>query len=63
MTIIIISVLVVVYELFGRSQKIDTKVTSLFGAILALSGLMAKQYLLKENIEYLNKWKKVESMQ
>lgn len=61
MTIIIISVLVVVYELFGRSQKIDTKVTSLFGAILALSGLMAKQYLLKENIEYLDKWKQVES--
>jgi len=61
LTVIIISVLVIVYEVFGSSNVIDTNVTSLFGAILALSGLMAKQYLLKENIDYLNKWKVVVS--
>lgn len=60
LTVIIISILIVVYEIFGTRQAIDTNVTSLFGAILALSGLMAKQYLLKENIDYLRKWKKVE---
>lgn len=61
LTAIIILVLVIVYELFGNSNIIGTNVTSLFGAILALSGLMAKQYLLKENIDYLNKWKVVVS--
>lgn len=61
LTAIIILVLVIVYELFGSFNKIDTNVTSLLGAILALSGLMAKQYLLKENIDYLNKWKVVVS--
>jgi intracellular septation protein A len=49
-----------VFYLFGNAQKIDTRITSLFGAILAFSGLMTKQYLLKENIEYFHKWKKVE---
>ena len=57
---IIISFLVVVFFFYGSSQKIDARMTSLFGAILAFSGLMAKQYLLKENITYLHKWKKVE---
>jgi hypothetical protein len=59
LSIIIISILFIVYKVFGSSDIIDTKATSLFGAILALSGLMSKQYLLKENISYLDKWKKV----
>lgn len=58
---IIISFLFIVFELYGSAQKIDSRVTSLFGAILAFSGLMTKQYLLKENIEYLHKWKKIKS--
>jgi hypothetical protein len=62
LSIIIVSFLVVVFQLYGNAQKIDSRMTSLFGAILAFSGLMTKQYLLKENIEYLHKWKKIESI-
>ena len=51
-----------VFYLFGNAQKIDTRITSLFGAILAFSGLMTKQYLLKENIGYLHKWGRLEEI-
>ncbi|MFA7348583.1 MAG: hypothetical protein WCZ86_12555 [Desulfurivibrionaceae bacterium] len=60
LTIIIVTFLFIVFHLHGNAQKIDSRMTSLFGAILAFSGLMTKQYLLKENISYLHKWKKVE---
>jgi len=58
-SIIIIEFLIIVFEIFGSAEKVDLKITSLFGAILAFSGLMIKQYLLKENIEYLRKWEKI----
>lgn len=62
MTFVIISLLYCVFYFFGNQGTLDTRSTSLFGAILAFSGLMTKQYLLKENIEYLHKWKKVEDL-
>ena len=58
----IVMVLFAVYYLFGNSKSIDTNLTFLFGAILAFSGLMTKQYLLKENIHYLEKWREVEKL-
>ncbi|MEW6110301.1 MAG: hypothetical protein AB1632_14210 [Nitrospirota bacterium] len=61
-SIVVCIVLGGVFYLFGNTQKIDTRITSLFGAILAISGLMTKQYLLKENVTYLHKWKKIEKI-
>lgn len=59
---LIVVFLLVVYLLFGDAKVLYSKLTAFGGAVLAFSGLMAKQYLLKENIEYLNKWKKVERL-
>ena len=61
-TIFVICILFVVHHYFGASKIIDTNITSIFGAILALSGLMAKQYLFKETIDYLTKWVKLEKL-
>jgi len=61
-TIFIIFVLMTVYYFFGGCQQIDTNITSFFGAILAFSGLMTKQYLFKETIDYLIKWIKLEKL-
>jgi hypothetical protein len=60
-TVIIVSGYVIVYEIFGVSEISVSKLTHLFGAILALSGLMFKQYLLKEVIQYFNKFVQVKS--
>ena len=62
LSIVIVCILAVVFHLYGHASKIDSGMTSMFGAILAFSGLMTKQYLLKENIQYLHKWKKIESI-
>jgi hypothetical protein len=62
LTIFIILVLMTVYYFFGGSKQIDTNMTSFFGAILAFSGLMTKQYLFKETIDYLIKWIKLEKL-
>ena len=61
-TIFIIFILCIVYHCFGGSKKIDTNITSFFGAILAFSGLMTKQYLYKETIDYLIKWIRLENL-
>ena len=61
-TIFIIFILITVYYFFGGSKKIDTNITSFFGAILAFSGLMTKQYLFKETIDYLTKWIRLEKL-
>ncbi len=61
-TITIVIILFTVYYLFGNSKEIDTNLTFLFGAIIAFSGLMTKQYLLKENINYLEKWREAERL-
>ena len=60
--IFIIFVLTTVYFFFGGSQQIGTNITAFFGAILAFSGLMTKQYLFKETIDYLIKWIKLEKL-
>jgi hypothetical protein len=61
-TLFIILALITVYYLFGGSKKLDTNITSFFGAILAFSGLMTKQYLFKETIDYLTKWIRLEKL-
>lgn len=61
-TINIVIILFAVYYFFGDSKKIGTNLTFFFGAILAFSGLMTKQYLLKENIHYLGKWREAEKL-
>lgn len=61
-TFAIVIFLSLIFYFFGDLQLLTSKITGLFGAILAFSGLMAKQYLLKENIAYLNKWKNIENL-
>ncbi|GBC61994.1 hypothetical protein DENIS_2957 [Desulfonema ishimotonii] len=60
--VLIILIFYCVYYHFGEKKVIDKGITAIFGAILALSGLMSKQYLIKENITYLNKWKVIENL-
>ncbi|RJQ24374.1 hypothetical protein C4565_09915 [Candidatus Parcubacteria bacterium] len=55
-TIFIAASYIIVFYFFGGSKKIDTNITAFFGAILAFSGLMTKQYLFKETIDYLLRW-------
>ena len=61
-TTAIVAIFYTVYLLFGNSKEFSAQITYLFGAILAFSGLMTKQYLLKENIKYLGKWKLIEQL-
>ena len=55
-TILIIASYIMVFYFFGGSKKIDTNITAFFGAILAFSGLLTKQYLFKDTIDYLLRW-------
>lgn len=61
-TVLIVGFLSIIFLFFGDAKIFDNRITALFGAILAFSGLMSKQYLLKENISYLNKWKYLEKI-
>lgn len=61
-TVIIVLFFSVVHYYFGGTKKLDTNITSFFGAMLALSGLMTKQYLFKETIDYLSKWIQIEKL-
>jgi hypothetical protein len=61
-TILIVCILVAVHYHFGGAKIFDTNITSFFGAILAFSGLMTKQYLFKETIDYLTKWVRLEKL-
>lgn len=61
-TVLIVGFLSTIFLFFGDAKIFDSRITALFGAILAFSGLMSKQYLLKENISYLNKWKCLEKI-
>lgn len=62
LTTIIILFFIVVYHYFGGSKKLDTNITSFFGAILAFSGMLTKQYFFKETIDYLAKWFQIEKL-
>ncbi|MDD4352774.1 MAG: hypothetical protein PHU71_07430, partial [Candidatus Gracilibacteria bacterium] len=44
-SIMIICAFAIILFFFGNIKKIDSRMTSLFGAILTFSGLMTKQYL------------------
>lgn len=61
-TTIIICLYIIELELINNHINIDKNIINLFGAITTISGLMSKQYLLKENISYLYKWKKIHNL-
>lgn len=61
-TIMIVEILLLVYINFGSTKKVDPNVASFYGAILALSGLMAKQYMFREAIDCLKKWIEIEKL-
>ncbi|MBW2252285.1 MAG: hypothetical protein JRF60_17085 [Deltaproteobacteria bacterium] len=61
-TFIVLLVLFIIDYLFGKSEPIDTNTTAFLGILIAFSGLMIKQYLYKETIQYLIKWEKLKGV-
>jgi hypothetical protein len=58
-TFIIAAIWYLTYVMLGDQKKLDTTIVSFFGAIITIAGLMSKQYLLKETMEYLTLWNRV----
>lgn len=54
--IITIGVWSIAFSLYGVSTKINTAVVTFLGGVLAISGLLFRQYMLKEVLDYLKSW-------
>ncbi len=54
--IIIIGVWTSIYLSFGDPSKINTGIVTFIGGVLVISGLLFKQYMIKEVLEYLKAW-------
>lgn len=50
-----------VFTWFGDSAKLDTGFVTFLGGVLAISGLLFRQYMLKEVLDYLKSWDKMSS--
>lgn len=51
-----------VYTWFGDSSKLDTGFVTFLGGVLAVSGLLFRQYMLKEVLDYLKAWDKLSNL-
>jgi hypothetical protein len=45
-----------VYAWFGEPSKLDSGIVTFLGGVLAISGLLFRQYMLKEVLDYLKTW-------
>lgn len=45
-----------VYTLLGDATKVDTGFVTFLGGVLAISGLLFRQYMFKEVLDYLKSW-------
>jgi hypothetical protein len=61
-TVIVVSLYGGIFQYVGSFEKLDTAITSFFGAIIAFSGIMTKQYFYKETIDYLILWNRSQGM-
>lgn len=59
-TILIFLLWLLIYYYFGDVTRVDTTMVSFFGAVLAIAGLMARQYLFRETLEYLSTWDRMQ---
>lgn len=48
-----------IFVLFGDSTKLNTGFVTFLGGVLAISGLLFRQYMLKEVLDYLKSWGKM----
>lgn len=51
-----------VFFWFGDSSKLDTGFITFLGGVLAISGLLFRQYMLKEVLDYLKAWDKMSNV-
>lgn len=51
-----------VFTWFGDSSKLDTGFVTFLGGVLAVSGLLFRQYMLKEVLDYLKAWDKLSNL-
>lgn len=47
---------------FGEPGKLNTSFVTFLGGVLAISGLLFRQYMLKEVLDYLKQWEKMEKL-
>lgn len=48
-----------VFTWFGDSSKLDTGFVTFLGGVLTVSGLLFRQYMLKEVLDYLKSWERM----
>src|ERR1035437_8001497 len=53
---------VAVFTWFGDPSKLDTGFVTFLGGVLAVSGLLFRQYMLKEVLDYLKAWDKLSNL-
>ena len=58
-TAIILCAWVIIFLNFGDNSKFDTKFITFLGGVLAVSGLLFRQYMFKEVLDYLKSWEKM----
>lgn len=51
-----------VFTWFGDSSKLDTGFVTFLGGVIAVSGLLFRQYMLKEVLDYLKAWDKLSNL-
>lgn len=51
-----------VFTWFGDTSKLDTGFVTFLGGVLAVSGLLFRQYMLKEVLDYLKAWDKLSNL-
>lgn len=59
---LILGAWVCVFTWFGDSSKLDTGFVTFLGGVLAVSGLLFRQYMLKEVLDYLKVWDKLSNL-
>ncbi len=53
---------VIVFVIFGDSAKLDTGFVTFMGGVLAISGLLFRQYMIIEVLDYLKLWDRMSKL-
>lgn len=53
---LILGVWTIIFTWFGDHSRLDSGFVTFLGGVLAISGLLFRQYMLKEVLEYLKSW-------
>lgn len=60
--ILIISGWLIIYFYGGEPSKLNNNSINFIGAVLAVSGLLFRQYMLKEVLDYLKSWDRMSNL-